>query len=269
MKKAVIVLVVAALLACRPSGTTFTIGGSTTLAPILDVATEFIRAGHPEYHIVYEAQGSSAGITGALSGTFLVGGTSRDLNAAELAQGAVPHTFAIDGMIIIVHSSANVSNITSEQLANIYAGNITNWSEIGGANLVIQVVNREDGSGTFGSFNELVMQPYRLNFASNVLVANSSGNVVATVTNTPGAIGYVGHGFYDQTWNQGGVVLDVNGIAPSVANIRNGSYPISRNLYLVTNGPIQPDSFQEFFINWMLSPEGQRVVAMQGFISIN
>jgi phosphate transport system substrate-binding protein len=245
----------------------YSLGGSTTVAPIIENAIEVLEVEYPQYHITYEAQGTSAGIQGLFTKTFLLAGASRDLSPDEVQKGAVAHAFALDGLAVIVNEDVFVTSVTRDDLRRIYDGSLTNWSELGGKDLPIEIVNREEGSGTRESFTALVMKNHA--YKKNVITIDSNGNMVTMVTEIPGAIGYCGFSFIEKTYNMGGRVLKVEDIEPTAQNVRDKHYPLSRELYLVSEGPVTPGSFGDFFLNWLLSPEGQKIVENQGFVTLS
>jgi phosphate transport system substrate-binding protein len=248
-------------------GESFSLGGSTTVAPVIENAIEVLESSQPQYHIVYEAQGTGPGLQGVLKNTFILAGASRTITANEEAQGAIAYPFALDGLAIIVNDNVTINTISRAQLEAIYEGTITNWSELGGTDMPIEVVNREEGSGTRDSFDNLVMQGRAFN--KNVITVDSNGNMSTTVLNTPGAIGYTGFSFINQINSRGGHVLTVDGIEATDANVRNKSYPLARELFMVSNGPLVDGTFSDFFVKWLLSAEGQEVVVNNGFIALN
>ncbi|HRZ64612.1 MAG TPA: substrate-binding domain-containing protein, partial [Spirochaetia bacterium] len=163
------------------------------------------------------------------------------------------------------------SNITTDNLAKIYHGDIVNWKDVGGPDLPIVVVNRDESSGTYVAFWEIVCQkPFgkAIAYTKNAIVAKENGEVAAKVASTPGSIGYVGMAFVEEVTKAGGRNLMVNGVADTIANVVAKKYPISRQLYLVTKGEAAAGSVEKAFIDYVLSPKGQAIVKSVDFIPV-
>jgi len=247
---------------------TYTFGGSTTVQPIANAAIEQFVKANPNVKISYEGLGSSTGLKQLLAKTVTLAGSSRDLKQAELDGGAVPVVIARDSIAVVVNKDIPVANLTKEQLAGIYSGTITNWSEVGGPSETITVVNRDETSGTYGSFKELVLDPAKLEYTKNAIVSKENGEVAAKVATTPGAIGYVGLGFVEEITKAGGKTLSINGVLPSVATTLDGTYPVNRNLYVATLGAAAEGSVEKAFIDYILSPRGAVIVKEAGFVPL-
>ena len=170
--------------ASKYSGT-YTFGGSTTVQPIANVAIEQFTKANPGVKISYEGVGSGTGIKQLGEGTLSLAGSSRELKQAELDLGLVPVVIARDSITPVVNKDCTVANLTKDQLAGIYAGTITNWKDVGGKDEVIVVVNRDETSGTFSSFKELVLDPSKLSFTKNAIVAKENGEVAARSLQPP------------------------------------------------------------------------------------
>ena len=246
----------------------FTFGGSTTVQPIANVAIEQFVKANPGVKISYEGLGSGTGLKQLAEGTVSLAGSSRDLKKSELDAGLVPVVIARDALAVVVNKDIPVANLTKDQLAGIYAGTITNWKEVGGKDEAIAVVNRDETSGTFGAFKEIVLDPGKLTFTKNAIVAKENGEVAAKVASTPGAIGYVGLGFVDEVTKSGGKALSVNGVLPSVKTTLDDSYPLSRSLYLATKGKAKAGSVEKAFIDYILYARGKIIVKEAGFVPL-
>lgn len=253
--------------ASKYSGT-YTFGGSTTVQPIANVAIEQFTKANPGVKISYEGVGSGTGIKQLGEGTLSLAGSSRELKQAELDLGLVPVVIARDSITPVVNKDCTVANLTKDQLAGIYAGTITNWKDVGGKDEVIVVVNRDETSGTFSSFKELVLDPSKLSFTKNAIVAKENGEVAAKVASTPGAIGYVGLGYVEEVTKSGGKALSVNGVLASVESTLDKSYPISRDLFMVTKGAAKAGSVEKAFIDYVLSARGKIIVKEAGFVPL-
>jgi phosphate transport system substrate-binding protein len=247
---------------------TYTWGGSTTVAPIAYAAIEQFQKDNPGVKISYEATGSGAGLTSLLKGQYSLAGSSAVVSDDQKKQGAYPIAIAYDGISIVVNKNVKISNISSENLAGIYAGKLTNWKDLGGADMQIVVVNRDEASGTYGSFNDLILKPLKLSYTKNAIVAKENGEVAAKVASTPGSIGYVGFAFADEVVKAGGRGLLVNGIKDTMVNILSKKYPLSRQLYVVTMGEPKAGSVEKTFVDFLLSDKGQAIVKSTDFIPL-
>ncbi len=246
----------------------FTFGGSTTVQPIANVAIEQFVKANPDVKISYEGLGSGTGLKQLAEGTVSLAGSSRDLKQSELDAGLVPVVIARDALAVVVNKDIPVANLTKEQLAGIYSGTIVNWKEVGGKDEPIVIVNRDETSGTYGAFKELVLDPSKLAFAKNALVAKENGEVAAKVASTPGAVGYVGLGFVEEVTKAGGKALSINKVVPTVKTTLDGSYPLSRNLYVATKGKAKDGSVEKAFIDYLLSARGKIIVKEAGFVPL-
>ncbi len=245
---------------------TITIRGSTTVLPIAQRAAEAYMEEHPDVDIRVSGGGSSVGIQSVGEGIVDIGMASRDLKDEEKIRypNLKPIVIAKDGIAIIVHPDNPVTSLTLEQIRGIYNGTYTNWKEVGGADEDIVVINRDSASGTREFFWEHVLE--KDDFVATALEKNSNGAVKQTVSQTPNAIGYVGLGYLDNSVKAVKIKKDGKGIEPTVENVLNDEYPISRSLYMITNG--EPKGLAKDFIDFVLSEEGQRIVEKEGFVPI-
>lgn len=236
--------------------------GSTTVQPIMQKAVEKFMAmpQNKGISISLSASGSGDGAKALIDGSTPLAMMSREMKASELAQakdkGVNPKQIIIayDCLTPIVHPSNAVKNLTLAQLKDIYTGKITDWKQVGGAPGPISVVSRDSSSGTFEYWNEHVLKKERV-FARAQMQA-SSGAVAQTVSKQKSAIGYVGLAY---TKNPALKAVSVEGVPGSVENTLNGTYPISRGLYLYTNG--EPSGDVAKLVNFILSDAGQKIVA--------
>lgn len=250
---------------------TYTFGGSTTVAPIAYAAIEQFAKDNPGVKISYEGTGSGAGLTALSAGQISMAGSSADLSPEQLASGLVPTTVALDGLTPVVNKNVKLANISRADLAKIFAGKITNWKEVGGADMKIVVVNRDESSGTYKAFWELVCQKdfgKTVAYTKDAIVAKENGEVAAKVAATPGAIGYVGMAFADEVVKAGGKRLMVDGITDTIANVIAKKWPIARSLYLVTKGMPVAGSVEKAFMDFVLSAKGQAIVKSVDFIPV-
>jgi phosphate transport system substrate-binding protein len=235
------------------------LAGSTTVQPLAEELAEVFMAQNPGLKIEVQGGGSSVGVTSAGEGTVDIGNASREIKSSELEQFPNLQIFTIarDGIAIVTNPGTNLSTLSIEQVQSIFAGEITNFSEVGGPDADIIVVSREEGSGTRAAFEELVMAYNKAEkvITEKALLQQSNGQVRTTVASTPNSIAYLSFGFLDASVS--GVPID--GVAPEVANVKSGSYPISRPLNMLTNG--EPGPLAKAFIDFILSDEGQAIVA--------
>jgi phosphate transport system substrate-binding protein len=245
---------------------TLSIQGSTTVLPIAQKAAERYMDLHSTVNIQVSGGGSSVGVKSAGEGTADIGMASREIKNEEKSEypNLNPITVARDGIAIIVHSSNTVNRLTVEEVKGIYDGTYTNWSELSGEDIEIVVVGRDSASGTREFFWNEVMQ--KDDFVDIMLEKNSNGAVKQTVAQTPGAIGYVGLGYIDTTVKAVQIKSGDQYVAPTIENVKNGSYPISRSLYLLVNG--EPAGLIKEFIDFVLSTEGQMIIEEEGFVPL-
>lgn len=244
--------------------TRLNIAGSTTVTPIVEEAAREFEKLYPEFRISVAAIGSGPGIKAVGGGEVDIGMASRDLKEEELEKwpDLKPFRIAKDSVAIVVHPSNPVNGLTLEQVARIFAGEITNWKEVGGPDKPIHVITREKGSGTRDCFEHVVMKPFKLEILEKAMVQQGNPRVRATVANDPLSIGYISLGFVDETVRP----LKINGVEPNIENVLKGTYPIKRNLYVITKG--NPDPAELMFIGYLLSAEGQKIVAKLGYIPL-
>jgi phosphate transport system substrate-binding protein len=171
-------------------------------------------------------------------------------------------TIARDGIAVVVNAAVPVNGITKEQARDIFAGNITNWSEVGGPNRAIVVVSREEGSGTRAAFEELVMGAEGPSISEMALLQPSNGAVRTTVSTTPDSVGYLSFGYLDASVK----ALAVEGVESTVENALSGDYPVVRPLNMLTKG--EPTGLAKAFLSFVLDSEGQRIVVHEGYLSV-
>ena len=223
----------AALSACSSEGATesITVAGSTTCLPIAEQAAELFKE-EAGIGVLVSGLGSSAGIEAVSTGTAEIATSSRGLNAEESKLGLTTVPVAHDGIAVIVNTENPVHDLTIEQLRGIYSGQITNWSEVGGEDLTIQLVNRDEASGTREAFKSIVMDGSA--FDRRAAVLSGTGQVRDVVSRSRGAIGYISMGFVESKYAQTSVrAMSVNGVAPSEGDHRHGRVPhLTRPVFL-------------------------------------
>jgi len=244
------------------------IDGSTTVGPIAKAFAEYYMGLNPDVNITVSESGSGNGAKGIMNGTCDIGDMSRFMKETEfkacVENGVFPvaHVVALDGLPILVHPGNPVKGLTVEQVRDIYLGKITNWRDVGGPNLKIIAISRDTNSGTYETFEGLVMAKQKI--ASSVEYVGSNGAVRQRVQSTPAAIGYAGLGFVDRTVK----ALEVNGVYPDQTTVSSGRYPIARPLYMFTNGYPKMGSNVYQFVTLHLSAKGQEIVEAIGFVPV-
>lgn len=243
-----------------------TITGSTTVLPIVQAWAEAFMAANKEADVQVSGGGSGVGVQATGEKTTMIGMSSREVSASEMTKypSIMITPIARDGLSIIVNTQNKVSTLSPSQIRGIYNGTTKNWKDVGGADLPIVVIGRDSASGTRDFISSAVMN--KDNFTPTVLEKNSNGAIETGVSATPGAIGYVGLGYTDKSVKA--LTLSANGatVAPSVATVVDGTYPLSRKLYVLTNGPVT--GIAKDFLDYALSQEGQKVVEDQGFVRV-
>lgn len=241
------------------------ITGSTSVEKILNDMKDEFEAQNPDVTIEYTGSGSSAGITDTKAGTNNIGASSRNLKDEEKEESLKEEVFAYDGIAVIVNpANQAIADITEEQLADIYSGKITNWSELGGADGDIFVVSREESSGTRSAFEELIGLEDAGGLTGNASVSEGNGPVQAAVAGNENAIGYVSFSFIDDTVKP----LTVSGVEANAENAKSGEYPLSRP-FLFCYYDDKATEAGKAFLEFALSPEAQDIVEEHGAIRID
>jgi phosphate transport system substrate-binding protein len=244
------------------------IDGSTTVGPIAKAFAEYYMKQNPGVNITVSESGSGNGAKSLVNATCDVATMSRFMKPEEIKaateKDVVPvcHTIAADGIAIIVHPSNPVKGLTVAQVRDIYTGKITNWNEVGGPDARIVIISRDTNSGTYESFETLVMNKQKM--AASVEYVGSNGAIRQKVQSTAGAIGYVGLGFADKTVK----TLEVDKILPTKATVSSGRYPIARPLFMFTNGYPAMGSHLFAFVTMHMSKKGQEMIEAIGFVPL-
>lgn len=253
----ILVLSMSLMSACsRMPGAAIIVVGSTSVQPYAEILAEEYMVLHPGAEIDIQGGGSAAGITAAQSGTADIGMSSRALNDGEKSLWHVE--IARDGLAVIVNPSNPIQNLTLNQIRDIYAATITDWSQVGGPKSKVHVIAREEGSGTRSAFADLVMG--KTEITPRAIVQDSNGAVRQLVKDDPNAIGFISLGLVNETVK----ALHLGGVAATRENVMNGSYNLSRPFLLITRG--QPTGLTKQFIDFTLSPEGQKLLSNEGLI---
>ena len=236
------------------------LSGSTSMEKVCEALAETFMEEYPDVTVTVEYTGSGAGIESVTNKMVDIGNSSRSLKDSEKEKGVVENVIAIDGIAVITNNSNEVENLTKEDLIKIYTGEIKNWKELGGKDENIVVLGREAGSGTRGAFEELLGIVDSCVYAGEL---DSTGGVKAKVASTEGTIGYVSLDVVDDTVK----ALKLDGVEATEANIKAGSYLLSRPFVMATNGEIsaQNEIVQTWF-DYIKSAEGQEVIKSVGLI---
>jgi phosphate transport system substrate-binding protein len=240
------------------------IAGSTSVLPYVEILAEEYARQYPERIIDVQGGGSSAGIMAVESGIADLGMSSRELRNTEGHLWKVE--IAKDGLAIIINPENRlVCDLTRAQLEGIYAGIVTNWAELGGPDAKIHVIAREEGSGTRGAFEELVMLEHRI--TSKAIVMNSNGAVRQLVAGDPHAIGFISLGLV--TLGERPVkALHIGGVAATRENVLDEKYALFRPFWFVAAKKPQPDSPAGQFVEFVMSAEGRRILTGEGLVAV-
>ncbi|WP_374711941.1 phosphate ABC transporter substrate-binding protein [Symbiobacterium terraclitae] len=245
-----------------PLAGTITASGSTALLPLASIAAEIFEEQHPNATVNVSGGGSYNGLAQVAAGAVEIGNS--DVAATgDLARELVEHKVAIAPFVIIAHPENPVTGLTTEQLARMLRGEITNWREVGGPDLEVMVVSRQQSSGSRATIVEKVLGGEG-DISPQALVQDSNGKVVATVQYTPGAIGYVDAAYFRPNKVK---ALELDGVAYSPEAVLRGEWPIFAYEYMYTRG--EPNELTRAFLDFVLSPEFQEeYVAEHGFVPI-
>ncbi len=254
-----VVLALTALGGCRSQKQrTVNLVGSTSVQPFAELLAQEYQSRHPELNVEVQGGGSTAGIQALENGIAEIGMSSRSLTEAEKAKGLVPIAIARDGLAIVVHPSNGVTGLSRQQIQSIFSGLITNWRQVGGSDMPIRPITREEGSGTREEFIKRVMGKVRV--SRGALVQESNGAVKELVRGDPGAIGYMSLGLVGGELK----VLAVDGVEPSVEGIAQGKYPLAREFLFVRHGELSSDA--QAFVDFVLSDDAQHLLESEGLV---
>jgi phosphate transport system substrate-binding protein len=250
-----------------------TIKGSDTMVHLMSTLAEAYMKKSPEAKVSVTGGGSGTGIAALINGTTDICASSRDMQQKEKDQAKeknvnpVEKTIAFDGIAIVVHPDNQLKDISLEQLKKVYTGAYTNWKELGGPDQPITVLSRESSSGTYVFFQEHVLN--KENYSPSVKLMPASSSIVQTITADKWSIGYVGLGYTkDAKVKVVGVKKDAAApvVMPSHETVLDKSYPIARALYLYFKG--EPADMNKMFLDFAMSPEGQKIVEETGYITL-
>lgn len=263
-----------------PGGrTTIENKGSDTMVNLALAWAEAYGPLHPEVEIAVTGGGSGTGIAALINKTVDMANASRQITPGERAQaeanGVDPVEFVVagDAIAVVANLSNPVKELTIPQLSAIFSGKITNWREVGGDDRPIVLLSRESNSGTYAYFLETVVRQGNPNdktlYSPNTLLMPSSEGISTEVKQNPNAIGYDGLGYVtpDQKVIAVATAAGAPYVLPSVATVKNNTYPIARPLYIYTSG--QPQGAVKDYLDWIMGPEGQAIVQEQGFVPLH
>lgn len=267
MSKVIVTLMAVLAIGVTGHAQSLQIEGSTTVGPIADAFAEYFKGLYPDLALTVRKTGSGDGVAALIDGRCDIATSSRFMRTEEFQKAVannvlpVAHVVAMDGVCVVVHPSNPVGGLTIDQVRDIYAGKITNWNQVGGTNMPIVVISRDTSSGTYETFENLIMR--RTPMAAGVEYVNANPQAQARVRTTRGAVGFVGLGFLE-----GLKVLPINGITPTRQTVANGTYPVSRPLFLFTNGYPQPGSIVHRYVSFHLTERGQELVESKMFVPL-
>lgn len=282
MKKTPIILLLVALLTggFLLAGKMIQIKGSDTLVNLVQILAEQYMEKNPSTAIAVLGGGSGTGITGLINGTCDIADHSREWKQKEYDQawekGVKPRSFivAVDGLSIVVNAQNPLDQLTMAQVGAMYRGEVKNWKAVGGPSRAVSLYGRQSNSGTYVFMQEFVLG--NKNYSADMKEMNGNAQIIEGVIQDPGGIGYVGVGYlYDENHQirKGIKVVKISkapngaGFLPTdKASIESGDYPISRPLYMATNG--KPKGDVAAFLGWIVGPEGQALVEREGFFTI-
>ncbi len=252
--------------------------GSDTIVNLALAWAERYQTDHPDVRISVTGGGSGTGLAALINGTVDLANASRKIKDEEIDEARandiepVEHTIARDAIAVIVHPDNPVSELTLEQISDIYSGKISNWKEVGGEDRPIVRLSRETNSGTHVYFLETVLRlgskEDKTLFSMDTLLLPSSEGIIAEVRQNPNAIGYDGLGYVPHDVKKIAIAKSAGEpyVLPSVETVNDKSYPIARDLYMYTAG--EPTGIIKEYLDWILSPEAQQIVLELGFVPI-
>jgi len=250
--------------------------GSDTIVNLALAWAEQYQVEHPQVRISVTGGGSGTGMASLINGTVDIANASRQIKDEEIndaeANGVEPveHIIARDAIAVIVNPENPVNQLTLKQISDIYSGKIKNWSEVGGEDRPIVRLSRETNSGTHVYFLETVLRlgssEDKTLFSMDTLLLPSSEGIIAEVRQNPNAVGYDGLGYVPKDLKMIAIAEEAGGayVLPSIATVNDKSYAIARDLYMYTDG--EPTGIVKEYLNWILSPEAQEIVAELGFV---
>lgn len=235
--------------------------GSTTVQPVAQSIADEFQLENTGIAVEIQGVGSSAGIKAVIDGTADIGASSRELKEEEIASGVTQHVLAYDCIAVVVNPANPVADLDTEAVKKIFAGEITNWNEVGGNDSDIIVISRESGSGTRDAFEEIIDLTMDMDGQSvtalreDALISEGNGAVKANLASKENAIAYISLGYVDDTVKP----VSIGGVTPSVETTKSGEYKLSRPLLLLTSGEVSEAA--QRFLDYCLGDAGQKIVS--------
>jgi phosphate transport system substrate-binding protein len=251
-------LLILSCVGCQRSKAGITVAGSTSVEPFAELLAEEYMSRHSESHIYVQGGGSTAGIEAAITGAANIGMSSRNLIDDEKKLYAV--TIAKDAIAVIVHPSSPIDNLPLDKIREVFSGKIANWKELGGLDHPIDIVTREEGSGTRESFQKFVMRKEDISLGA--LVQDSNGAVRQVISSDPNAIGYISLGLVNEQVK----ALKISAVEPNLTNVYNGKYTLVRPFLFVFRG--EPVGETKSFLEFVLSPQAQKLLLKEGLVPV-
>jgi len=251
---------------------TVAVSGSSTVMPMAELAAEEFNMLQDDYKVNVKSGGSGVGIVDVAEGRSDIAMSSREIKLEERQRYETPIVrfmeipVGFDAICLVISPDVyneGVTSLTKDEVKRIYSGDITNWEELGGPNTEIFAIGRRPGSGTRDTFNEIIMGSREAETPAVSYDAGESSEVKFSTQRSRNAIGYMGYSFVMKGDTK---VIALDGIQPSIETIKSGAYPLARKLYFVTLG--EPSPGANAFINYLLSPEAQKIAIENGFIPI-
>lgn len=233
--------------------------GSTSMEKVMKILIESFAEENPGVTVNYTGSGSGAGVTSAIDGTADLGLASRALKPEEESQGAQAHIVALDGVAVVVNPANPVGDLTVDQIAKIFTGEITNWKDLGGDDAEIAVYGREAGSGTRGAFEEIVGVTDNCKYLNEY---SSTGDVIGNVASNPSAIGYASLSAVGDNVK----AVKVNGVDCTEATVQDGSYEIQRPFIMITKDGTQLSDAAQAFLDYAESSDVADLIAQAGAV---
>jgi phosphate transport system substrate-binding protein len=235
------------------------IAGSTSVQPVAEKLAAKYMEEHPNVRVDVMGGGSGLGIRSVSQDIIAIGTSSKALKTSE-KDGLIEYPIGREGIVVAVNLNNPVNSLSKSQLKDIFSGNITNWKEVGGPDAKINLVVREDGSGTRSAFEDLVMNKTKVK--SDAIVQTSTESIKVAVKQDPNAIGYISLAHMTPDVK----ALKIDGVLPSIETIKDSSYKLQRPFLFVTNG--EPEGPVKEFIEWCLGPEGQEIVKDEKIVPV-
>ncbi len=271
MKKFIAAAAATLVMACASAGfaAPIVMDGSTTVLPFAQAAAEQFMKENKGIKFSVSGTGTGNGFKSLADGSAQIANASRFIKDKEadtcMAKKVYPVPFAValDCIVPVVHPSNTVKSLTKAQLKDIYSGKVTDWKEVGGKPGAIVVIGRDTSSGTYGTWQEMIMHKgEKARVTPKAQVTASSGAMMTAVANNKNSIGYEGMGYVTKAVKG----VQVEGISGTASTARSGKYPLARHLFMFTNGWPEGDVLD--FINYMQSKAGQKIVNKTGFVSL-